>query len=101
VFELGDLHRGRFIEVAPKQLGFVPVFRKKDECVPFQACDLLGWEHRRALTQHLAGNAKALRPSLQHFERLLPTHDFVYHNWKSLQAESEQAGLMRRSTYGV
>ncbi len=95
VFETGDLYRGKFMEIARDVYGITPKFMDKDSCVPFQACDLVAWAHRRALSGYRKGEVRA--PSAYaDIMRHLPADASKFHTWRTMEAVCIKAGFLRR-----
>jgi hypothetical protein len=89
-FEQGDKHQGQFAEEFRRVFTFEPIFLSKKECVPFQACDLIAWEHRRGI-QDLGKGRRHFRGSLLALEKTLQT------DWDSAH-ENDIRGILHAET---
>lgn len=96
IFELGDLHRGKFMQAAEEAYGYVPIFKKKSEWVPFQICDILAWEHRHRYSQFARYGGGLTRASYEALARRLPQDALRFNSWESIERACRQAGFTRR-----
>ncbi|MET0399740.1 MAG: hypothetical protein ABW277_23330 [Longimicrobiaceae bacterium] len=97
VFEDGDKHRGQFMDLAEETYKILPIPRKKNQHLQFDACDLLAWEHRRFLGQLVRRDTKhPPRSSLVEIMRLFPGGAFTFQHWGLLDAACKARGLKQR-----
>ena len=94
VFEHGDKHRGE-LEGALARIGLLPLFRKKQEVVAFQACDFLAWQHRNWLTKR-DPTCRRANETLQRMGRSLAKDSLVFHTYDRLVPECERLGFPKR-----
>ena len=70
IFEHGDKDQGQFVmrlrELFPGLDD--PIFKRKSDCVPFQAADILAWEHHR----HVLHGAQRVRESYAELRKHIP-----------------------------
>jgi hypothetical protein len=95
-FEEGDLYSDTFVRIARDTYGIIPQFLGK-ECVPFQACDLLAWEHRNMATNirlHGSGYTRSSYNALQHY---LPNDAMRYTSWRGLAQTAKEFAFPRRT----
>lgn len=96
VFEHGDLDKGKFMNAARRRYGKIPIFKTK-AWVPFQICDLLGWEHRRRVVEFAKHGAARSRASYAELERRLPDGAMRFDSWQSLERFCISKGFARRA----
>jgi hypothetical protein len=102
VFEDGSIGKGDLRERILRDKGIAPVFKKKSECVPLQAADLLAYEHLlgdRDIFQKRIDNFEQLRFPLRKLQSLLyEPLDWGTYQRKELEDFCKNAGIPRRST---
>jgi hypothetical protein len=96
LFEDGDKHRGRLSEAFDQQIGLRPSFRRKEEAVAFQACDMLAWENRRWLTDRANPAWRGPRPSSVRLVHQFPSDFGGFYNWDTLSRSCEKHGWAKR-----
>ena len=94
-FEQGDKDQNRFLNRLRGLYPTIedPIFRKKDRCVPFQASDMLAWEHHR---HALYGKLRS-RGSYAELRKQIP-HDrsWMYYDWAQLLRLCEKGRFPKR-----
>ena len=97
IFEHGDQGRGLFSDRMLELWDFRPTFLNKKDCIPFQAADLLAWEHRRVLNDNRAGKPRP-RTSYSTLRRLLPSAgSWIYYDFFKLSKYCEEKGFGKRT----
>jgi hypothetical protein len=93
VFELGDLHQGHFLKYAKERIGRLLILKEKGKCIPFQACDLVAWAHRRALRNtHL--DDYTMPSAFADIMRLLPAPaNGSFHDWANMEPMAKALGF--------
>ncbi len=97
-FEDGDKHKGELIK-AFEIRGHrpFPVFLSKEDCSPFQAADLLAWEHRRRISRGIEDDVWKERESLVAITRQLPGgDDWTIADEKAMVTGCNKLGFPRR-----
>lgn len=97
IFELGDLHKGKFTQAAAATYGYVPIFKKKSEWVPFQICDILAWEHRRRLSEFTKYGGGFSRASYEALAARLPQDAMRFDRWPAIERACIALGYTRRT----
>ncbi len=96
VFEHGDKDQGHFLTRVRRLYPTLndPIIRKKSECVPFQAADMLAWEHRR----HVLHGEVRVRGSYAKLRKQIP-HDrsWMYYDWEQLSHLCEKRPFPKRA----
>lgn len=109
VFEAGDLYRGKFLQFAKERYGFLPVLKEKankgrlhGEFPPFDAGDILAWEHRHFVGELARGftNPYGPRQSLVNMVVESFPGTFTFQRWDRLEADCIRHGLRRRESTG-
>jgi hypothetical protein len=97
VFEDGDKHKG-LLEAGLARRNLHAIFMRKEDIVPFQACDFLAWQHRRWLTNFAKFGAKNFRPrkSLVEFTLMFPRDSSTFGNWDGFVRECADRGIKLR-----
>lgn len=64
VFEDGDKHKGKLLDAIADLKVVTPNFRSKEAFVPFQAADILAWEHARLTRDATQATGRPMRGSM-------------------------------------
>ena len=98
VFEDGDKHKGKLYDaLAEHGLDSInPNFASKQQCVPFQAADLLAWEHARLAKDAMTGTGRPLRGSMAALATMLPRDAWRMHTPRSLTRFAEEKNFPKR-----
>jgi len=88
IFECGDPGWEQLRRVAKAAFNTEIHCKSKDKLVPFQACDIVAWEHRKNIEMHYGG-ATSGRPSMgQMLEALKGSDDWQYLHYQSIAETS-------------
>jgi hypothetical protein len=104
IFEDGDDDQDVLSAAMHRHYGFRPNFRKKGQCPPFAASDILAWRHARLLkdkTKVMAGGAWPRREYFTELFRQLPHDSCGYTDLTVLVSFCEKQGYQKRDQHVV
>jgi hypothetical protein len=100
VYEDGDDDRDLFSDAMYREVGVRPNFLPKNQCVPFQAADILAWRHARLMKDLTKVESGGTRPRREFFPALfrqLPHDSCGFYDRTVLHGYCEKQGYTKRT----